>query len=167
MTKREMMIRAHGLAKTMVGNYSARLALALRQLWASLKKGVATVVELIGSEKQVKWANDIREKFMADVAKLEEFSSYLEEKNVECNAKRGKNAGWYDSLLVIKNAVNELKMEVLKNSSSKYFIECSPRIENDMFELLKTPGNCNYIANNMLDIIRYRIRCAVAGKVVK
>lgn len=45
MTKREMMVKAHGLAKTMVGNYSARLSLALRQLWASLKKGVAVVID--------------------------------------------------------------------------------------------------------------------------
>jgi len=45
MNKREMMVQAHKLAKQMVGNYSARLSLALTQLWASLKKGVAIVID--------------------------------------------------------------------------------------------------------------------------
>lgn len=43
MTKREMMIKAHKMAKQMIGNYSARIALALRQLWASVKAGVKKV----------------------------------------------------------------------------------------------------------------------------
>lgn len=47
MTKREMMTKAHEMAKQMVGAYSARLALALRQLWASLKVEVEKVAEAI------------------------------------------------------------------------------------------------------------------------
>ena len=39
-----MMVMAHKMAKQMVGNYSARLSLALRQLWASLKKGVVKML---------------------------------------------------------------------------------------------------------------------------
>lgn len=33
MTKREIMVRAHELARTMKGDYSARLVLGLRQAW--------------------------------------------------------------------------------------------------------------------------------------
>lgn len=33
MTKREIMVRAHELARTMKGDYSARLALGLQQAW--------------------------------------------------------------------------------------------------------------------------------------
>jgi len=43
MNKREMMVEAHKMAKQMVGDYSARLALALRTLWAALKKGAKAV----------------------------------------------------------------------------------------------------------------------------
>jgi len=43
LSKREMMVEAHKIAKQMVGDYVARLALALRTLWASLKKGVKAV----------------------------------------------------------------------------------------------------------------------------
>lgn len=41
MTKREMMVKAHGLARKMIGDYAARLSLALRQLWASIKGAVS------------------------------------------------------------------------------------------------------------------------------
>lgn len=40
MTKREMMIKAHRLARRMVGDYRARLALALRQVWDEVKNRV-------------------------------------------------------------------------------------------------------------------------------
>jgi len=63
MNKREMMVEAHQMAKQMVGDYSARLALALRSLWTAAKKGVAKVMKAIesltGSEKQIAWAKEI------------------------------------------------------------------------------------------------------------
>lgn len=34
---KQVMVRAHMLAKTFVGNYSARMSLALRQAWAEAK----------------------------------------------------------------------------------------------------------------------------------
>lgn len=37
MTKREIMVRAHELAGTMTGDYSARMALALRQAWVEAR----------------------------------------------------------------------------------------------------------------------------------
>jgi len=50
MSKREMMVEAHKMARRMVGDYVARLALALRTLWASAKKGVKSVEKLITNE---------------------------------------------------------------------------------------------------------------------
>lgn len=47
MTKREMMTKAHKMAKQMIGNYSARIALALRQLWAIAKEGAKKVADVI------------------------------------------------------------------------------------------------------------------------
>ena len=41
LSKREMMVKAHQLAKQMVGDYIARLTLALRTLWAAAKKGAS------------------------------------------------------------------------------------------------------------------------------
>lgn len=52
LSKREMMVEAHKMAKQMVGDYVARLALALRTLWAAAKKGVAKVMK---NEKKIKY----------------------------------------------------------------------------------------------------------------
>lgn len=54
-----MMVTAHRMAKQMVGNYSARLSLALTQLWASLKKGVAKTMLVLKYQQHLvskKWA---------------------------------------------------------------------------------------------------------------
>ena len=56
--KRNLMRRAHEIARTMEGDYRARMSLALRQAWEE-EKGMKEV-KLYGSEKQVKWAKDIR-----------------------------------------------------------------------------------------------------------
>lgn len=53
MTKREMMTKAHKMAKQMIGNYSARIALALRQLWAIAKEGVKKMEEAAKEYKMV------------------------------------------------------------------------------------------------------------------
>ena len=43
MSKRQMMVEAHKMARKMFGDYVARLALALRTLWAIAKKGAKTM----------------------------------------------------------------------------------------------------------------------------
>lgn len=62
-TLSEIMRRAHQLAKQMEGDYQARLALGLRIAWAEYKGGAEVekgFPQMEGSEKQVKWAEDIR-----------------------------------------------------------------------------------------------------------
>jgi hypothetical protein len=54
MTKREMMIKAHEMARKMVGDYSARLSLALRTLWAAVKKGLKKMIKVTGNTYQAK-----------------------------------------------------------------------------------------------------------------
>ena len=56
---REIMKRAHEIARNLEGDYRARMSLALRIAWEE-EKGMKEV-KLYGSEKQVKWAKDIRE----------------------------------------------------------------------------------------------------------
>lgn len=83
MTKREMMIKAHEMAKKMVGDYSARLSLALRTLWATIKKGaidtVKAIKNLTGSEKQIAWAEDIRSRYTETLESLKGALSILED----------------------------------------------------------------------------------------
>lgn len=44
---KEVMKRAHELAKQMEGHYVARLALALRQAWTEIKNGLETIASRI------------------------------------------------------------------------------------------------------------------------
>lgn len=67
---KQIMKRAHELARQMEGDYVARLSLALRQAWKEAKEVEETKLpELIGSEKQIKWAIDIRQKVQETVQK--------------------------------------------------------------------------------------------------
>lgn len=54
MTMRQIMARAHELARTMVGDYGARLVLALRQAWreARAASSVTTITRLTKSGKE-------------------------------------------------------------------------------------------------------------------
>ena len=56
--KRNLMMRAHELARNLEGDYRARMSLALRQAWKEEKE--MEMVKLVGTEKQVAWAEDIR-----------------------------------------------------------------------------------------------------------
>lgn len=105
---KEVMTRAHKLAKTFTGNYQARLSLALKIAWASVEKGAKHVLELTGSEKQIKWAESIREKLYA---KIEEGWEVAVNKQLEldrpCRAER----------------IEQLKEEIFNVTDSVWFIE--------------------------------------------
>ena len=56
--KKNIMKRAHEIARNLEGHYRARMSLALRQAWEEERK--VELVKLTGSEKQIAWAEDIR-----------------------------------------------------------------------------------------------------------
>ena len=70
---RRIMVRAHQIAKGFEGDYQARLSLALRQAWKE-ERGKEEVriemKELKGTEKQVKYANDIKEAVLEIIEQL-------------------------------------------------------------------------------------------------
>lgn len=72
---RRIMVRAHQIAKGFEGDYQARLSLALRQAWKE-ERGKEEVriemKELKGTEKQVKYANDIKEAVLEIIEQLPE-----------------------------------------------------------------------------------------------
>ncbi|MBB5324924.1 hypothetical protein HNQ34_002022, partial [Anoxybacillus tepidamans] len=86
MNKKEIMKKAVALAKTMVGDWVARMALALKTVWAEVKKmGEKVLPALKGTEKQVAWANDIRNKLIPIV-----------EKNVDMFIAKLENAEFFE-----------------------------------------------------------------------
>lgn len=72
---RRIMVRAHQIAKGFEGDYQARLSLALRQAWKE-ERGKEEVriemKELKGTEKQIKYANDIKKAVLEIVEQLPE-----------------------------------------------------------------------------------------------
>lgn len=73
MTKSELMTKATKLAKTFVGDWVARMKLALKVVWAMVKKAEHFVMphfDFKGSEKQIAWANDIVSDFYVNANNL-------------------------------------------------------------------------------------------------
>ena len=70
---RRIMVRAHQIAKGFEGDYQARLVLALRIAWKEERGREEVKIEmkeLKGSEKQVKFANDIKEAVLEIIEQL-------------------------------------------------------------------------------------------------
>ncbi|MGL5190862.1 MAG: hypothetical protein ACRC7S_14570 [Cetobacterium sp.] len=103
MFTREMMLEIHEVARNLEGDYSARLALAFREV---ANKELAT---LQGSEKQVAWAAEIRANILKGIAKLVSDLQVCDIKP-HLNEKRTEKA-----LKVAELVANE--------TSSKFFIE--------------------------------------------
>jgi|SRR5690625_2917560 len=66
---KEVMTNAVKLAREMEGDWTVRMKIALKIAWNNIKKGAKKVMEFIGSEKQVKWANDV---YAKSIEKVEE-----------------------------------------------------------------------------------------------
>ena len=77
--KRNLMKRAHEIARSLEGDYRARMSLALRQAWKEVKE--VELVKLTGTEKQIAWAEDIRK---ANISHLQDCL-----KDFELRAARG------------------------------------------------------------------------------
>lgn len=124
MTKKEIMIKAHKMAKEIKAEYPAvdykfQLGLCLAYLH---QEGENEMVELKGTEKQVKWAEDIRAVVVRGAKAL------LEEKREEHEA-RGKKAT-LRRLEEVKTIVENLELE----ENSKYFIDTFAYILREMKE---------------------------------
>ena len=67
---KNIMKEAHNLTKKIIrkgDSYKATFRICLSFVHSEIRKGENKMVELKGSEKQVKWANDIRENFIVCV----------------------------------------------------------------------------------------------------
>lgn len=110
---KQIMKRAHEIAKKLVGDYAARLKYALKKAWAEYKaskKGDINMVELKGTEKQVKWAKDIKKCVENVIDHLEKNFSKVEFKK-ERKAEK------------CKIQLDNLKKEVENQENAKFFID--------------------------------------------
>ena len=78
--------KAHELTKKIIkigDNYRATFRLCLSFVYSQIKKGVKKMVELKGTEKQVKWATEIREQLLIYVNLFEEVAKDDNSKDVQ------------------------------------------------------------------------------------
>ena len=102
--KKEVMKNAVKLAKKMEGDWIARMKMALKTVWAMIKKGGKKVMEFIGSEKQIKWAKDIYPKAIKRVEELvkdKEIEEYARKKELRSKA--------YDQYIKFFEEMKEIK----------------------------------------------------------
>ena len=111
--------KAHELTKNIIkkdDSYKATFKLCLSFVYSQVKKGVEKMVELKGTEKQVKWAEDIR-KICLDC--LNKSLVFWQEESNRLEVKKGKPSK--RTVRIVENI--ESFIEVIENEeNSTWFI---------------------------------------------
>ena len=123
---KNIMKEAHNLTKKIIrkgDSYRATFRICLSYVHSQVKKGVNKMVELKGSEKQVKWALEIRKQVLevienARTRKVEEVS-----KRADKVKKDGTVITAKDRVEKMNKRFNELTKSIENNESSVFFIE--------------------------------------------
>lgn len=123
---KNIMKEAHNLTKKIIrkgDSYKATFRICLSYVHSQVKKGVNKMVELKGSEKQVKWALEIRKQVLevienARARKVEEVS-----KRADKVKKDGTVITAKDRVEKMNKRFNELTKSIENNESSVFFIE--------------------------------------------
>lgn len=131
MNKSNLMSKAHKIAKELVGDYSVRLSIALKMVWAEIKKGVKKMVELVGTEKQIAWAEDIRSNYLETLERIIEGVKAEDIKSIkliwrECKEEISSKIKDKTTPEVAKAALEiimEIKNKIENTDSAKKFIE--------------------------------------------
>ena len=112
--------KAHEITKKIIrkgDSYRETFRLALIFVYSELKKGANKMIELKGTEKQVKYANDIKSKLVKTINNAMQELEKFQAENIEINGKRSKKR---DRL--ISEMKNELDI-IINIENSKEIIE--------------------------------------------
>lgn len=139
---KQVMLKAWEIAREGVKKFGGKVkeyfAEALRMAWRIVKKGGSNMkkVQLVGTEKQVAWAEDLRKVVVGafEIAKeLSKESSYDQER--------------------LKNAIEYFEKEVLSQTSAKFYINNFQAINvRELKKLLNSDVEYKHI--KISDIIR-------------
>ena len=124
--------KAHEITKKIIrkgDSYRETFRLVLIFVYSEMKKGIVKMVELKGTEKQVKWANNIRD--LAITILNERINSKIDFNKVFIEKKGKDNQGILKSIEVLKNTIDKIN----SRDDSKWFIE-ELRYSNTHAELI-------------------------------
>ena len=110
---KNVMKKAHEITKKIIrkdDSYRATFRLALSLAHSLIKKGIKEMVELVGTEKQVKWAKEIRETLNTIL---------LEIKDADIKRKQRKNKSFEESSRKMNDAIKMINSK----EESTFFID--------------------------------------------
>ena len=146
---RNIMIEAHRMTKEIKNNspevdYKAQLGLCLSFLMTNKEEKVMEMAKLEGSEKQIKWAEDLRKEFVTKIEEYKEFLNNEEEEvilrharyfsmsitrefkefllNLNIDEEKLKKFKKKDSLYIMNNIDEFIKKVLLNEKNSKFWI---------------------------------------------
>lgn len=125
--------KAHEITKQIIkkgDSYKATFALALKFVYSQIKKEMNKLVELKGTEKQVKWADDIRNRMIRINEIFKETTKDTDMTNVNDETLEGM------ILKRIERAQNAFR-NILNNDESKFFIDNFRNIKDYMIDNLE------------------------------
>lgn len=146
---RNIMIEAHRMTREIKRtspevDYKAQLGLCLSYLMTNKEEKVMEMAKLEGSEKQIKWAEDLRKEFVTKIEEYKEFLSNEEEEvilrharyfsmnitrefkefllNLNIDEEKLKKFKKKDSLYIMNNIDDFIKKVLLNEKNSKFWI---------------------------------------------
>jgi cell fate (sporulation/competence/biofilm development) regulator YmcA (YheA/YmcA/DUF963 family) len=145
---RNVMKRAWEIYRTLEGDRLAKLSFALKQAWSEIKGGMK-MVELKGSEKQIKWANDLREKMNKEI---EMWKKAINQTNYIKETTQQKAL---DQIEAVKTYINNIENAGDIISEFKDFTKNEFDRASNMIALVrKITGTCSLgRAENMFEVI--------------
>ena len=156
--KKEVMKNAVKLAKKMEGDWVARMKMALKTVWAMIKKGVKKAMEFIGTEKQIKWAKDIYPNAIAkieEVIKAEEIENYARKKELRSKAY-DQYLNFFEEMKGVKEASFWIEYFGRKEDHHDFVYFFHKYVEEKRNEL-----EDKLIANRMINIMQKASRYAL------
>lgn len=120
--KRAWEIAKNG-AKRFGGNVKEYFAMSLKLAWKELKGMSNNIVELVGSEKQIKWASDIIAKVKEAIEQTRELLESDAKKIFESGDCNNFDEDEYKEELDAIKLISEKFNETLKNTSAKFYID--------------------------------------------
>ena len=133
--KKEIFKKAHNLTKEIIrkgDSYRATFKLALTFIYSKIKKGLNKMVELKGTEKQVKWAVDLRkerveelERLIEDVTNVDTDNKAITRNNIRrrLKIKKSEVGGTREAVTkALLEKLNDIKTQILNIEDATFFI---------------------------------------------
>lgn len=143
---KNVMKKAHEITKKIIrkgDSYRATFRLALIFVYSQIKKGVHKMIELKGSEKQIKWASDIREELIKKIEEMKEvkLASIVGDKVKKSGKVLTESERKNVHTKRFDNAIESIKNE----TSSEFFINHFREVKNynRAWDMEYSLNNCN------------------------